>query len=585
MSNFVFQFNADSLAVAAELTAALEMFTGATVGADNDHTSTIYHEVAASKAGEFLKFVHDLNEAPITDTDGNVQYLFNVLTEAPVGGDGTEHKNGLNDMIGDLKNWHVKENGHGVSATYSNHLPANSVPDQSGDDAARDVDNGSENKYPFSYKIVPMRVTAAYGSNLTDLLENEAVLQADADTQIDALKTNLLGEFGAHNEQGHDVSGAENYGKKILRQAINQAQGSTAKSDRLINMFKADGDNTSVNASGNQVTKFTFEADDEIKFYVSLKTVKPDPNNAGQTISSIVPQNLVDVDGDENADPQNTLVNNTLFNEPASYKFMAHLKFVPDFYTSIMYDVGGAVASYFMQVVAATIREDDGADDTAKATQINTWVNTLRTNHTSNNNVISFYPGNVVTGMLTYGMVDGDGVEIFSSNNSGTNATHLRRFSAADGEAADLDDEAEALENFTFWMKLLSTDMNGNVDLVNTKWRRVLYVHVDGGDNDVELGEIVGMGRGHDPSGNDWSLKINSTMQTGALNSYKNKDGTGPNQITAYYIKGPGGTKYYLNMGYSSTKNTTEKTNDFNISQSFQASDYANYVNNFKVVV
>lgn len=554
MSNFVFQFNADSLKVAANLTAQLEMFTGATVGADNDHTSTIYHEVAASKAGEFLKFVHDLNEAPITDTDSNVKYLFNV---------GTEDQNGLNDMIGDLKNWHVKQNGHGQLATYSNHLPANSVPDQSGDDAARDVDNGSENKYPFSYKIIPMRVTAAYGSNLTDLLENESELQTDADTQIDALKTNLLGAFGAHNDQGHLVGDDENYGKKILRQAINQAQTSTAKSDRLINMFKADADNTSVNSDGNQVTKFTFEADDEIKFYVSLKT-KDDAGDSTLTATT-----------------ENTLVNNTLFNEPAAYKFMAHLKFIPDFYTSIMYDVGALSVFYFMQVIAASIHQDGGADESTRASNINTWINILNASAGSTN-TITFYPGDVNAGILTYGMTDVNGTVVYTPNNEATNTAHMRRFTASGSDAVDLNIETEALTNMNFWLKLLSTDMAGNVDLENTKWRRVLYVDANGA-GEVELGEIVGMGRGQNTSGDDWSFKINSTMNTNELNAYKNKDGTGPNGVTGYYIKGPDGTKYYLNLGYSEIKNTTLTNNDFNIQQSFQPSDYANYNNYYKV--
>ena len=45
------------------------------------------------------------------------------------------------------------------------------------------------------------------------------------------------------------------------------------------------------------------------------------------------------------------------------------------------------------------------------------------------------------------------------------------------------------LISLNFWMKLLSTDMSGNVDSVNTKWRRVIYVEVSDGD-DVELGDV-----------------------------------------------------------------------------------------------
>ena len=514
MSNFVFSFNASSLAVAAELTKRLEMFTGATNSMDDNHIGTIYHEVAASKASEFLKFVHDLNEAPITDADTAVKYLFNVSTDAD--------QNGLNDMIGDLKNWHVKEsgNGSGGGATYANQLPANSLPDQSGDDAARDADAGTENKYPFSYKIIPMRVTAAYGSNLTDLLENEAELQADANTQIDTLKTNLLSAFGAHNNQSHDVGdGVENYGKKILRQAINQAQGSTAKSDRLVNMFKSDADNTSVDDAGNQVTNFTFEADDEIKFFVDLKT-----------------DNLDEKD-------QNTLENNTLFNEPVTYRFLAHLKFTPDYYYHILTLESGQIIQ-MLNALANTSRES-GDDLYLKhnlAGRNITWDFTNadgRPRYMIENGTVSGgAPANLTS------TLDNDQHLPFLYN--GTNVTTLEGFvSSSDLKTSDAFAQ--------FMMESMTRQSDGTIDLDATKFKRTLYAATGVSDgvngSESEVGEIIGFGY----ESTKVSLLIRAPAALTTNHQYQNSQ-TNPlyfkNTITdeadSNYNK-----RYYLNTYYT----------------------------------
>ena len=331
MSNFTFTFNWDTLSLNADLEKALQIISNSPDTMDIDNIATIYHECGLSKSKDFLKIIHDLNESPINDT--NSEDLIYQLD-----------KNVLDTMIGDLKNWHVQRNGAGTGSVdgtvvntliYKDQGPDYSIPDQtSGGDADRDVDykvdGTNEDKYPFSHKIVPMRVTAAYGSNMTDLLVNENELQTSTNNKIDQLKTDLLDVFHQCNNQPtsctiNGVANATNLGAKILGQAVYSAENETntnnktLKVNRLTNLFDNTNslNNTIVDATTNeQTTSFVFEDQDEIKF--ALKLSRPN-----------------DLNNDGNND------NNTLSKaEPSFYKFLARLKFVKDVFNNFFYTEG-----------------------------------------------------------------------------------------------------------------------------------------------------------------------------------------------------------------------------------------------------
>lgn len=568
MSNFTFTFEVGSLAVAANLTEKLELFTGATVGMTNNHIGTIYHEITPDKAKEFFKIVHDLNETPISDGDGDVKYVFNVSTNA--------NEKGLNDMVGDLKNWHVKESqgSAGSLTVYSNQLPATSVPDQGeGDDSARDVDAGTEPKYPFSSRIVPMRVMAAYNSNLTDLLENEAALQLDANTQIGKLQENLLNAFGNHSNKSHDVSGVENYGKKMLRQAINEASTSVAKSNRLAYMFEGK-DSSGAEVAGNvvtgydhgegegtdntlQVTKFNFEPNDEIKFIVDLNT----SGIPADTLNPVVADATT-------ASP---------YEEPATYRFLAHLKFVPEYYYSVLKLVDGQIVHFLASLAAASADSSNALylDHNLQGNSITWDLSHTQTGTKAGRPLYSISEtttGDVINGST----LDNDAHLAFLFN--GTNVNTTAGF--VEGNALKTSDAFAQFMMEAMTRKTTTDANNGAVDLDATKFKRTLYAATgssNGTDGtESEVGEIIGVGY----EGTNFSFLIRSSAALTTNHVYQD----GATTSNPLYFKNTVNSKrYYLTRYFTAGDNGHYgEANVFNDSEKpeLQVLDQSDFTNN-----
>ena len=159
-------------------------------------------------------------------------------------------------MIGDLKNWHIQAAGANDSNNlgYYNQKPDSAIPNQNDPDVDTDVDNTVyyselnttivEPKYPFKFKILPMRTFAAFGANITDLITMESYHYGVIQQQIDQLKIKTIDAFSNASGMIYTNSSNDNIGRKLWGQtqylmAMALISNNHTLSNRVIQMFHA----------------------------------------------------------------------------------------------------------------------------------------------------------------------------------------------------------------------------------------------------------------------------------------------------------------------------------------------------------
>tara|TARA_B100000963_G_C22630331_1_gene674616 strand:- start:1692 stop:2621 length:930 start_codon:yes stop_codon:yes gene_type:complete len=261
---------------------------------DSGIMGVIYHECTVAQASGFFKIQHEPSEVPPTDTDDFIKFLFDTSV--------------LSTMLGDIKEWHIQARGATDSSNkgYYNQEPNSAIPNQSDPDITGDVDNNvyyddtqaveTELKYPFKFKILPMRAFAAFGANVTDLLIMESFHYTMITMSIDTIKTNIITAFTTANNKVYTEVTNANIGRKLWGQAqylmaIALQSGNTTLATRIINMFHSSSTittSTTTDDSGQtiniQTTEFLFAEGDEIQFLVKFgvsASVFPDMSNLG----------------------------------------------------------------------------------------------------------------------------------------------------------------------------------------------------------------------------------------------------------------------------------------------------------------
>ncbi|MBI96427.1 hypothetical protein CL656_04710 [bacterium] len=247
---------------------------------DSGIVGIIYHECTVAQASGFFKIQHEPSEVPPTDDDDYIKFIFDTTV--------------LSTMIGDLKEWHTQARGATDSSSlgYYNQQPAGAIPKQDDPDISGDVDNEvyyadtdaveTESKYPFKFKVLPMRVYAAFGANITDLITMESYHYGIIQTKINELKTNLIAAFTAASGNDYTDNNDSNIGRKLWGQAqylmaMDLISGSNTLATRIINMFHSsstiststttDDDGQTINI---QTTEFLLAAGDEIQFIIKF---------------------------------------------------------------------------------------------------------------------------------------------------------------------------------------------------------------------------------------------------------------------------------------------------------------------------
>lgn len=247
---------------------------------DSDYVGVIYHECSLSQVSGFFKIEHETSEVPPTDDDDYIKFYFDT--------------NVLSTMIGDLKEWHVQVRGATDNSNlgYYNQEPLSAVPNQNDPDITGDVDNNvyyedtqsveTEAKYPFKFKVVPMRVYAAFGANITDLITMESYHYGIVKTQIDSLKTNILSAFTTANGMNYSQGTSTNIGRKLWGQAqylmaMGLISNNSTLATRIINMFHSSSTistSTTTDSNGQainvQLTEFLFATGDELQFIIKF---------------------------------------------------------------------------------------------------------------------------------------------------------------------------------------------------------------------------------------------------------------------------------------------------------------------------
>ena len=280
MSSMIFNLNTDNDITTEDV--PVELNTSITTDTSNiGYVAVIYHECTLSQVSGFFKLEHESSKILPTDDNDYIKFYFDI--------------NVLSNMINDLKEWHVQERGTIDSSNkgYYNQEPLSAIPNQNDVHAIQDVDNNvyyedtqnieTELKYPFKLKILPMRVYAAYGSNITSLITMKETHYDNIKSTIDNLKTNLLNAFLSANGMLYSqISNTTNLGRRLWCQtqylmAMKLSEDNTSLSDRVINMFHSPSTTTTSTIIDNngetinvQTTEFIFESGDEIQFGIKL---------------------------------------------------------------------------------------------------------------------------------------------------------------------------------------------------------------------------------------------------------------------------------------------------------------------------
>ena len=263
---------------------------------NNDFVSVIYHECTVAQTSGFFKLQHQTSEVPPTDDDDYIKFVFDT--------------NVLSTMLGDLKEWHVQATGatDSNSLGYYNQKPDSAIPNQNDADISGDVDNSVyytelsttvvEPKYPFKFKILPMRTFAAFGANITDLLTMESYHYAIIQQQIDQLKVKTITAFSDASGMIYTNSSNGNIGRKLWGQAqflmaMALVSNDNTLANRVIQMFHSTSTtSTSTETDSNgeelniQTTEFLFASGDEIQFVLKFTAGAssiPDMSNAGHS--------------------------------------------------------------------------------------------------------------------------------------------------------------------------------------------------------------------------------------------------------------------------------------------------------------
>ena len=263
---------------------------------DSGIVGIIYHECTVAETSGFFKLQHEPSEVPPTDDDDFIKLVFDTTV--------------LTNMLGDLKEWHIQARGVTDSSSlgYYNQQPDSAIPKQDDPDISGDVDNDvyyadteaveTELKYPFKFKILPMRVFAAFGANITDLITMETYHYNIIQTKIDEIKTNIINSFTNASEKLYTENTDDNIGRKLWGQAqylmaMELINGNNTLATRIINMFHSsstittstttDSDGQAINI---QTTEFLFAEGDEIQFLIKFTAGAssiPDMSSAGHS--------------------------------------------------------------------------------------------------------------------------------------------------------------------------------------------------------------------------------------------------------------------------------------------------------------
>tara|TARA_A100001015_G_C15044630_1_gene742643 strand:+ start:5824 stop:6753 length:930 start_codon:yes stop_codon:yes gene_type:complete len=275
---------------------------------DSGIVGIIYHECTVAETSGFFKIQHEPSEVPPTDDDDYIKFVFDTSV--------------LTTMLGDIKEWHIQARGATDSSNkgYYNQQPDSAIPNQDDPDISGDVDNAvyyqdtdaieSEPKYPFKFKILPMRVYAAFGANITDLITMETFHYNIIQSKINQSKTNIIDTFTTASGKDYNENTDANIGRKLWGQAqylmsMELINGNSTLATRIINMFHSSSTiTTSTTTDDNgqtiniQTTEFLFAEGDEIQFLIKFTAGAisiPDMSSVGH-------------------------------NEPSEYKFKARLR-------------------------------------------------------------------------------------------------------------------------------------------------------------------------------------------------------------------------------------------------------------------
>lgn len=226
----------------------------------------------------------DEGENPAVDNNADVTYKFDATKTSQLfaGADAvpaTFAGLGTNAMA----NWHLLETGAHTDVSgygWANRAPLFGVPDTtdavSGDAA---IVNGTD--ISLHESILPKRILACYGANVTELLANEAAIAADSQAKMmDAINA-FVGAFAASQS---DKSAVNAVGYKLWTQAVKAATDEDASADEITLTDRINdmvNTNLTSDGAGTNTVDFVFAANDSIELELIVVGAGAEPETTG----------------------------------------------------------------------------------------------------------------------------------------------------------------------------------------------------------------------------------------------------------------------------------------------------------------